>query len=143
MDAKATHRYASLSFFKFKLISSTKLYGAYHSELGLSWCVVLPEQQRRGIGQALMSWGLSRTDKAGLESYVEATPAGRKLYERCGYHFVARVNIVVKNTDGDETWKDLESRVLPSGYDSIWRPILGVCEKGEPQRTWKDRLRSA
>ncbi|KAL9091713.1 MAG: hypothetical protein Q9165_004789 [Trypethelium subeluteriae] len=95
-----------------------KVSSAHTLDTGLSWCVVLPTHQKRGIGQALMAWGLRKTDELGLESYIEATPAGRKLYERCGFCFVARVDIDVHDKDCDEGWKDLQSLVLPTGFNA-------------------------
>lgn len=89
-----------------------------------------PEQQRKGVGQALMAWGLKRTDELGLESYIEATAAGRKLYERCGYRVVARVDVNISRNDRGEAWRSLEDRILPSGYDSMWRSVNGVWENG-------------
>ncbi|KAI9698071.1 MAG: hypothetical protein M1820_007579 [Bogoriella megaspora] len=109
-----------------------------HSEL--SWCVVLPDHQRQGIGQTLMSWGLERTDGLGIESYIEATPAGRKLYERTGFRFVARVDINTEKYESGDGWKTLQSGILPFGYDAMWRAVHGVWKDGEPQRTWAERL---
>lgn len=109
------------------------------SRAGLSWCVVLPEYQKRGIGQALMAWGLTQTDQLGLESYIEATPVGRKLYERCGYRMIARVDIDIKDDDRGEEWKRIRSQTLPSSFNCMWRPGNGLWAE-EPQKTWTERL---
>lgn len=84
-----------------------------------------------------MAWGLRRTDEMELESYIEATEAGRKLYERCGYRFVAKVNLDMEaKGGGGEERKSLERRLLPCGYDAMWRPVGGAWMEGEPKTTW-------
>lgn len=89
-----------------------------------------------------MEWGMRRADELGLESYIEATAAGRLLYERCGYRSVARVDVDMEDKDGEkgEVWKALQSDLLPAGYDSMWRPVKGIWMKDEPQKTWGRRL---
>ena len=47
--------------------------------------VVDPEHQRRGAGRLLVQWGCSRADKAGLPGFLEASDAGRPLYESFGF----------------------------------------------------------
>ncbi|KII90354.1 hypothetical protein PLICRDRAFT_173788 [Plicaturopsis crispa FD-325 SS-3] len=51
---------------------------------------VLPEHQGRGIGSKLLSWGIGTADSADppLALYLEATPAGKKLYESRGFEVV-------------------------------------------------------
>ncbi|KAJ7023421.1 hypothetical protein C8F04DRAFT_1134769, partial [Mycena alexandri] len=44
--------------------------------------LVDPKYQQRGIGQALLQWGLDQVDAEGLEAYLESSDAGRQLYER-------------------------------------------------------------
>lgn len=47
---------------------------------------VSPLAQGQGIGSKLLAHGLSRADKSGQESYLEATtPGSRRLYERFGF----------------------------------------------------------
>ena len=59
---------------------------------------VVPDAQRGGIGDALMSHVLERIDRAGTPAYLEATsPGSKKLYEKHG--FVAWTPFIV----GDET----------------------------------------
>lgn len=55
----------------------------------LQWAAVLPEQQGRGIGSALLAPVLRRCDREGLPAYTEATSLrNRRLYERHGFTFV-------------------------------------------------------
>lgn len=44
-----------------------------------------PDHQRRGAGAMLVKWGCSQADKAGLPAFLEASDAGKKLYERNGF----------------------------------------------------------
>ncbi|KAJ7744681.1 acyl-CoA N-acyltransferase, partial [Mycena metata] len=55
----------------------------------LSLMAVDPKYQRRGIGQALLQWGLDRADAEGLEVYLESSEDGLRLYEKNGFESVA------------------------------------------------------
>jgi GNAT superfamily N-acetyltransferase len=47
---------------------------------------VVPEQQRRGIGSALIAPVLERCDREGVDAYLEATtPRNARFYERHGF----------------------------------------------------------
>lgn len=100
---------------------------------------VLPELQRRGLGSRLMTWGLERTDKLGLESFIEATGPGQTLYATCGYRPVRSVEVDMEKVDAGkrEQWKDLERQKLPIGYVAMWRPVKGSWEGEEPQDFFK------
>jgi ribosomal protein S18 acetylase RimI-like enzyme len=55
----------------------------------LQWAAVLPEQQGRGIGSALLEPVLQRCDREGMPAYTEATSLhNRRLYERHGFTFL-------------------------------------------------------
>lgn len=54
----------------------------------LSVLAIYPQHQRRGIGNAAMKWGLDKADELGLPAYLEASQAGKGLYERCGFEVV-------------------------------------------------------
>ncbi|PQE06360.1 Acyl- N-acyltransferase protein [Rutstroemia sp. NJR-2017a WRK4] len=49
---------------------------------------VSPSYQRRGIGNLLLSHGLAWADATGQKTYLEATVAGRPLYEKLGFKVV-------------------------------------------------------
>ncbi|KAI9659784.1 MAG: hypothetical protein M1821_001135 [Bathelium mastoideum] len=44
-----------------------------------------PAWQRRGVGRLLVRWGTEIADRMGVKTIVEATPQGRKLYEKEGF----------------------------------------------------------
>ncbi|KAF2800991.1 hypothetical protein K505DRAFT_291735 [Melanomma pulvis-pyrius CBS 109.77] len=112
--------------------------------LGLSQMCVLPSHQRRGIGSMLMHWGLEHTDQQGIESFIEATEAGRYLYEKFGYRAVKSVHVDMSRVNVEdeelEEWKELERKFLPLGYTALWRPIRGVQDEDEFKRTWSKRM---
>ena len=103
---------------------------------------VYPEFQRRGVGRALMDWGLAKTDSLGLESFIEATDSGEGLYAKCGYRSVKNVSVNVDRPDPSAEWKRLSEQLMPIGYTAMWRPEEGIWRDGEPERTWDKRLKS-
>lgn len=46
------------------------------------------EFQRRGVGAALMEWGVRRVDEDGWMAYVTGSEDGRRLYEKFGFGVV-------------------------------------------------------
>ncbi|KAL4878346.1 acyl-CoA N-acyltransferase [Aspergillus karnatakaensis] len=52
---------------------------------------VHPEHQGKGVGSALLDWGVCEAERLGLVVYLEATEAGRPLYERAGFEAVETV----------------------------------------------------
>ncbi len=54
----------------------------------LNVLAVLPEYHRKGVGGMLIKEGLQQADQLGLQSYLEASPMGRALYQRMGYEQV-------------------------------------------------------
>ncbi|KAK1237928.1 hypothetical protein MKX08_002507 [Trichoderma sp. CBMAI-0020] len=52
-----------------------------------------PLHQRRGIGKALLTWGMRQAIKAGRDCYLMATPQGRPLYEASGWEIVRPLNM--------------------------------------------------
>jgi GNAT superfamily N-acetyltransferase len=75
----------------------------------LAFLAVRPDQQRRGLGSALLDRHHRRLDAAGLPAYLEANdPRNRDLYLRHGY----RVRSVLELPDGPPLW-------------TMWRPPLG------------------
>ncbi|KAM5352055.1 hypothetical protein ACJ41O_004778 [Fusarium nematophilum] len=54
----------------------------------LSIIVTAPEAQRRGVGSALMRFGVEKADDEGWMAYVNSSAEGRALYERFGFAVV-------------------------------------------------------
>ena len=58
--------------------------------------VVHPDYQRRGIAKKLLLAACAHADKVGQDVYLEASPAGRKLYtsngfEECGVDDLGKI----------------------------------------------------
>lgn len=47
-----------------------------------------PKYQKRGVGQALLRWGLDQADAEGLEAYLESSDDGLRLYGKNGFELV-------------------------------------------------------
>ena len=56
--------------------------------IALAGLGVSPKHQRRGVGAALVRWGLERAKEDGRDTYLIATGPGRKLYLGLGFRDV-------------------------------------------------------
>ncbi|KAF5879156.1 putative gnat family protein [Botrytis fragariae] len=54
-----------------------------------------PESQSKGAAGKLMRWGLERADEDGVETYLEASPVGKEVYEHFGFEEKARLVVSV------------------------------------------------
>lgn len=55
---------------------------------------VEPNAQKRGIGGALMSYGVSRCDQEGMPAYLESSnPRNISLYERHGFQVMGEIRV--------------------------------------------------
>ncbi|KAI9705691.1 MAG: hypothetical protein M1820_005101 [Bogoriella megaspora] len=48
-----------------------------------------PKFRRRGVGTLLLNWGLERAREEGIPVLLQATPAGKPLYEKAGFDKIA------------------------------------------------------
>lgn len=44
-----------------------------------------PSHQGRGVGSLLLNWGLQKADEEGLVCYLNASEAGKRMYEKRGF----------------------------------------------------------
>ncbi|MCJ1227020.1 hypothetical protein MMC12_003675 [Toensbergia leucococca] len=84
--------------------------------LDLLFCI--PTYQHRGAGTQLVQWGVQRADKMGIQAFVEATRAGRHLYEQNGFTSMESVQL------GATRWPD---KPLVE-YFSMHRPARGASD---------------
>jgi GNAT superfamily N-acetyltransferase len=61
-----------------------------------------PEWQRMGVGKRLLEWGLEKADREGLEVWIEASPAGKGLYEKMGWREVGVLDVDLVKWGGKE-----------------------------------------
>jgi ribosomal protein S18 acetylase RimI-like enzyme len=55
---------------------------------------VHPEYQRRGIGRQLLTEICMLAEKAAQDIYLEATPAGTKLYLNAGFERIGAIELL-------------------------------------------------
>ncbi|CAG8962084.1 hypothetical protein HYFRA_00005127 [Hymenoscyphus fraxineus] len=68
----------------------------------LELLATLPEMQGKGAASMLLKWGLEKADEAGLESYLEASPKGKSLYEKMGFEEKGRLVLPSPDDDAEE-----------------------------------------
>ncbi|EPE30171.1 Acyl-CoA N-acyltransferases (Nat) [Glarea lozoyensis ATCC 20868] len=61
-----------------------------------------PEWQGKGAGSKMLKWGLGKADEEGLEAYLEASPAGKRLYEKMGFKEIGRLVVPSKKEGGED-----------------------------------------
>lgn len=44
-----------------------------------------PFHQKRGAGTMTVKWGTDLADSLGMKCFIEASPPGKRLYEKCGF----------------------------------------------------------
>jgi predicted N-acetyltransferase YhbS len=59
--------------------------------IGLDYLAVHPDNQRKGVGTALVKSGMDQADKMGLEIFVHALREGAELYKRIGFRIIAEL----------------------------------------------------
>jgi GNAT superfamily N-acetyltransferase len=55
-----------------------------------------PEYQGKGAAGKLLRWGMARADEEGTETYLEASPDGKPIYEHLGFTEVDRLVVELK-----------------------------------------------
>lgn len=99
------------------------IHGARKETMGrrMYWHLVIlttdPEHERKGAGRLLLRWGCERADQEGLDCFLDATEAGKPLYERFGF-VVQKVNALDLGQFGCEG--------VARTWSMIRRPRTGV-----------------
>lgn len=99
--------------------------GRFVLGIALNNMVVDVNYRNLGIGGMLMKWGIQRADQMGLESLIEASPAGRWLYEKYGYKFVMAVAMDTETRNPSMTWSWYASLFGRASFHVMWRPRKG------------------
>jgi ribosomal protein S18 acetylase RimI-like enzyme len=73
--------------------------GAIDEMWYLKVLAVHPGYQRKGVGAALLDWGLKHARARGEKAYLEATPFGKGLYLKKGFTTVGELHV---GEEGDE-----------------------------------------
>ncbi|PMD37424.1 hypothetical protein L207DRAFT_514697 [Hyaloscypha variabilis F] len=82
---------------------------------------VHPGFQRMGVGKRLLEWGLEMADREGLECWIEASPAGKGLYEKLGWREVAYTDVELRRWG----WEVKEGEEEFSRTVSMFRGVRG------------------
>jgi GNAT superfamily N-acetyltransferase len=61
--------------------------------------MVDPNYQRRGIGRLLLKWGLDYADEHKLVAWLNARPAGSKMYLDAGFKIVGTIDVIMAEGD--------------------------------------------
>ena len=69
--------------------------------------VVLPSYQGKGIGTRLLRWGLEQADRLRVRTWIDASPAGLRLYKKLGWEEVSTLEIDLGAWGGKKGQKDL------------------------------------
>ncbi|PWY72975.1 hypothetical protein BO70DRAFT_341983 [Aspergillus heteromorphus CBS 117.55] len=59
--------------------------------ISLKYLAVHPDNQRKGVGMALVKSGMDQADKMGLDIFVHAFKEGAELYKRMGFRLLAEI----------------------------------------------------
>ncbi|KAJ5938246.1 hypothetical protein N7454_004588, partial [Penicillium verhagenii] len=59
--------------------------------ISLDYLAVHPDNQRKGVGTALVKSGIEQADKMGLDIFVHAFTEGYELYKRMGFELIAEL----------------------------------------------------
>ncbi|KAL4971018.1 GNAT family N-acetyltransferase [Aspergillus stella-maris] len=87
-------------------------------DIVLEFIATHPRHQGRGVGKALLTWGIERAEKAGKRIYLEATSEGYPVYVKSGWRALARVEIDY------ERWGGVGTQALTlMARDSERRPV--------------------
>ena len=93
MGGKPHCRESSFSYVQANRTTSLNVPYSIYAPTVLDTLHVLPDYQRRGIGASLVKSGTDIADAQGLQCYLEASPAGKRLYAQCGFQEVGEISI--------------------------------------------------
>lgn len=66
-----------------------------------------PEFQGKGAAGMLMRWGLEKADEEGVESYLEASPEGKPVYEHFGFVEQEELEIDLEGKGREEKYAEV------------------------------------
>ncbi|ESZ89721.1 hypothetical protein SBOR_9897 [Sclerotinia borealis F-4128] len=82
--------------------------------VSLDILAVDPDYQRRGAGRLLVKWGTAIADELGYVAIVEASEAGRPLYESEGFEYVEHCEANIPERWGDRKGEKFIWMVRPA-----------------------------
>ncbi|KAL1625065.1 hypothetical protein SLS56_007573 [Neofusicoccum ribis] len=79
-----------------------RLFGDDKNFWYLGGLVTNPDYQGKGMGAALVRWGMEQAEMDGVPVYLEATPTGRILYTKLGFEKVDEFDVSKFLPDGKQ-----------------------------------------
>ncbi|CAG8956650.1 hypothetical protein HYFRA_00011961 [Hymenoscyphus fraxineus] len=98
---------------------------------------VRQDHQRKGIGSLMLEWGMKKAEELSVECYVEATDAGRHLYQKYGFAILMKVLVDAENGTSERHEMIQKLTPQPTQYWAMWRPNGGVVKDGAPRTLWE------
>lgn len=100
-----------------------------------------PEHRHKGIGRAILDWGLAKADGLGLDSWLNASSFGFRLYQSVGFLTYGSNNVEVAipehYTEAQrEEWEQYKKILLPLNNAVMWRPAGGKFVIGKTVTPW-------
>ena len=98
-----------------------------------------PGYQRKGVGKLIMDWGVKRAVDLDIETWLDASPFGKGLYEQFGFTTVEQLNITPQQDPPNEAWAKVKSDLGEMMSEAMWRPSESQCKKsikGKDMKPW-------
>lgn len=90
----------------------------------ISYCFTDPNYRHKGVASQAMKWGIQKSEKLGLDAFVESTEDGRGFYEAHGFEvfdeFYLDANTESPNEEFAQQKKELQ---LPLHGYCMKRPV--------------------
>ncbi|EAW10411.1 GNAT family N-acetyltransferase [Aspergillus clavatus NRRL 1] len=74
-----------------KVLEETRATHAKEDDIMLELLATYPQHQGKGVGSALLRWGLQKANEIGARIYLEATDEGYPLYCRYGFTEIGEI----------------------------------------------------
>ncbi|KAG4412111.1 hypothetical protein IFR04_014760 [Cadophora malorum] len=100
-------------FGEFARVMNEKMLGKKYVYMHI--LVIDPEFQRQGLGKQMLEWGLKLVDDEGLETYIDASPEGKGLYERLGWKTINVLDVDLNKWGGKDEISTAYSMIRPVG----------------------------
>lgn len=94
----------------------------FDSQWHLNFLAVRPDLQGRGIGSSIVKWGVNMAKEESIPCALEASRAGKRCYEKCGF-----IEIDVCDPFHGDPWEDgMHCQDKSCGYGGgtvmVWEP---------------------
>lgn len=75
----------------------------------------------------------------GVEMWLDATPYGKPVYEKHGFVDLGPNPLIpAPRENAGEAWKEIDQRLQPMVFWTMWRPKGGIYEEGKTVKPWEE-----